>query len=92
MRLLDRGGVALLICMQENKGTHLQSPAPSCLYMVVKHDLKESFGIVSLLRILGYHWFNFVSNKRVLGESWIRDITCIIKNSRYDTGHLVRFP
>ena len=54
----------------------------------------NSFGTSSLRRILGYRWSDFVSNERLLRETQMRFVTCIVcecyLHSLY--GHVVRFP
>ena len=51
------------------------------------------FGIKSLRRILGYCWSDFVSNDRLLRETRMRCITCIIIERQLQLfGHVARFP
>ncbi|KAG2457731.1 SIX6 protein, partial [Polypterus senegalus] len=53
----------------------------------------DSFGIVSLRKILGYHWFDFVLNERLFMESRMRHITCIVREHQLrHNGHVVLFP
>ena len=42
-------------------------------------DGDNFFGTSSLRIILGYHWSNFVSNKRLLRETQMRFVTCIVR-------------
>ena len=52
----------------------------------------NSFGTVSLRRILGYRWSDFVSNDQLLRETGMRHITCIIRERRLRLfGHVARF-
>ena len=52
----------------------------------------NSFGTVSLRRILGCRWSDFVSNDQLLRESGMRYITCIIRERRLRLfGHVARF-
>ena len=59
-------------------------------------DLRQrlnSFGTRSLRRILGYRWFDFVSNERLLRETQMRFVTCIVHERRLRLyGHVARFP
>ena len=51
------------------------------------------FGTKSLRRILGYCWSDFVSNDRLLRETRMRCITCIITERQLQLfGHVARFP
>ncbi|KAG2466455.1 TNPO1 protein, partial [Polypterus senegalus] len=53
----------------------------------------DFFGTVSLQKILGYCWFDFVSNERLLMESQIRYIICIVRECQLrHYGHVARFP
>ena len=53
----------------------------------------NSFGTRSLRRILDYHWSDFVSNERVLGETQMRFATCIVRERQLRPyGHMARFP
>ena len=52
----------------------------------------NSFSTVSLRRILGYRWSDFVSNDQLLRETGMRHITCIIRERRLRLfGHGARF-
>ena len=58
-----------------------------CETSTLIRDLKQrlnSFGTMYLLRILGYRWSYFVSNERLLRESQMRFVTCIVRE------HLLR--
>ena len=53
----------------------------------------NSFGTKSLRRILGYRWDNFISNQRLLEETGMRYLTCIIRERQLrHFGHVARFP
>ena len=53
----------------------------------------NAFGTRSLRRILGYRWNDFVSNQRLLEETRMRWITCIIRERQLRLfGHVARFP
>ena len=53
----------------------------------------NSFGTRSLRRILGYRWSDFVSNERLLRETWMRFVTCIVCEHQLRLyGHVARFP
>ena len=47
----------------------------------------------SLRRILGYRWSDYVSNERLLRESRMRFVTCMIRERQLRLfGHVARFP
>jgi len=53
----------------------------------------DSIGSRSLQRILGYRWSDFVSNVRLLRETQIRFVTCIVRQRQLRLyGHVARFP
>ena len=53
----------------------------------------NSFGNRSLQRILGYRWSDFVSNKRLLRETQMRFVTCIVREHQlWLYGHVAHFP
>ena len=53
----------------------------------------NSFGTRSLQRILGDRWLDFVSNERLLRETHMRFVTCIVRECQLRLyGHVVRFP
>ena len=53
----------------------------------------NSFGTRSLRRILGYRWLDFVSNQRLLRETQMRFVTCIVRERQLRLyGHVARFP
>ena len=53
----------------------------------------NSFGSRSLRRILGYRWSDFVSNKRLLRETRMRFVTCVVRERQLRLcGHVARFP
>ncbi|KAG2466073.1 GRAA protein, partial [Polypterus senegalus] len=59
------------------------------LYSDLRRRL-DSFGTVSLWKILGYCWFDFVSNERLLMEFRMRHITCIVRERHLrHYGHVV---
>ena len=52
----------------------------------------NSFGSRSLQRIFGYRWLDFVSNERMLRETQMRFVTCIVREHQlrlYE--HVARF-
>ena len=53
----------------------------------------NSFGTMSLRRILGYRWSDFVSNERLLRETQMRFVTCIVREHQLRlSGHVTHFP
>ena len=51
------------------------------------------FSTQALRRIVGYRWDNFVSNDRVLPETGMGMVTCMIQKHQLRLfGHVVRFP
>ena len=53
----------------------------------------NSFGTSSLRRILGYRWSDFVSNERLLRETEIRFVACIVREHQLQLyGHVAHFP
>ena len=53
----------------------------------------DSFGTRSLRRILGYRWSDVVSNERLLRETQMRFVTCIVRERQLRLHGLVaRFP
>ena len=67
-----------------------------CETWTLTRDLRRrlhSFGTRSLQRILGYHWSDFVSNERLLRETQMRFVTCIVHERQLQLyGHVARFP
>ena len=67
-----------------------------CETWTLARDLRQrlnSFGTRSLRRILGYRWSDFVSNKRLLSETQMRLVTCIVRERQLRLyGHVARFP
>lgn len=56
-----------------------------CETQMLSSDLRQrldSFGTLSLLRILVYCWFAIVVNEWLLCESQTRHITCIVEECR----------
>ena len=52
----------------------------------------NSFCTISLRRILGYRWSDFVSNDRLLRETGFRYATCIVRERQLRLlGHVSRF-
>lgn len=52
----------------------------------------DAFGTMSLRRILGYHWSDFISNDQLLRETKMRHVTCIIRERQLQLyGHVARF-
>ena len=53
----------------------------------------NSFGSRSLRRILGYRWSDFVSNERLLRETQMRFVTCMVREHQLRLyGHVACFP
>ena len=67
-----------------------------CETWTLTKDLRRrlnSFGTRSLRRILGYRWSDFVSNERLLRETQMRFVTCIVHEHQLRLyGHVARFP
>ena len=67
-----------------------------CKTWILTRDLRRrlnSFGTRSLRRILGYRWSDFVSNERLLRETQMRFVTCIVRECQlWLYGHVARFP
>ena len=67
-----------------------------CETWTLTRDLRRrlnSFGTRSLQRILGYRWSDFVSNERMLRETQMRFVTCIVREHQLRLhGHVARFP
>ena len=67
-----------------------------CETWTLTRDLRwrlNSFGTRSLRRILGYRWLDFVSNERLLRETQMRFVTCIVREHQlWLYGHVARFP
>ena len=67
-----------------------------CETWTLTKDLRRrlnSFGTKSLRRILGYRWSDFVSNERLLRETRMRFVTCIVREHQLRLyGHVARFP
>ena len=67
-----------------------------CETWTLTRDLRwrlNSFGTRSLRRILGYRWSDFVFNERLLRETQMRFVTCIIREHQLRLyGHVARFP
>ena len=67
-----------------------------CETWTLTKDLRRrlnSFGSRSLWRILGYRWSDFVSNERLVRETRMRFVTCIVRERQLRLyGHVARFP
>ena len=67
-----------------------------CETWTLNSDLKrriDAFGNKCLRRIMGYRWFDFVSNQRLLRETDSRPITCIVRERQLRLyGHVARYP
>ncbi|KAF7653639.1 hypothetical protein LDENG_00080410, partial [Lucifuga dentata] len=66
-----------------------------CETWTLTSDLRQQldvFGIWSLWRILGYRWFDFVLNERLLREARMRPITSIVRERQLrHYGHVAYF-
>ena len=79
-------GVVLPVPVQKDKSLRFRSLVlPVLLYgcetWTLTRDLRQrlnNFGTRSLRRILGSHWSDFVSNERLLRETQMRFVTCIV--------------
>ena len=67
-----------------------------CETWTLTRDLRRtlnSFGTRSLRRIHGYRWSDFVSNERLLRETQMRFVTCIVRERQLRLyGHVAHFP
>ena len=67
-----------------------------CETWTLTRDLRwrlNSFGTRSLRRTLGYRCSDFVSNERLLRETKIRFVFCIVRERQLRLyGHVARFP
>ena len=67
-----------------------------CETWTLTRDLRRrlnSFGTRSLQRIIGYHWSDFVSNERLLRDTQMRCVTCIVRERQlWLYGHVAHFP
>ena len=67
-----------------------------CETWTLTKDLRQklnSFGTRSLWRILGDRWSDFVSNERLLRETQMRFVICIVHERQLRLyGHVARFP
>ena len=93
--------MALPVPVLEDESPSLQvlgasSVAYGCETWTVTKDLRRrlnSFGTRSLRRILGYRWSDFVSNERLLRETQMRFVTCIVCEHQLRLcGYVARFP
>ena len=68
----------------------------ACETWTLTKDLRQrlhSFDTRSLRRILGYRWSDFVSSERLLRETQMRFVTCIVREHQLRVyGHVARFP
>ena len=66
-----------------------------CETWTLTKDLRRrlnSFGTRSLQRILGYRWSDFVSSERLLRETQMRFVTCIVREHQLKLyGHVAHF-
>ena len=94
-------GVVLSVPVQEDKSLGLQVFGASillygCETWTLTRDLRRrlnSFGARSLRRIVSYHWSDFLSNERLLRETQMRFVTCIVREHQlWLHGHVARFP
>ena len=67
-----------------------------CETWTLNSELKRrinSFGTKCLRRIMGYRWFDYVSNQRLLHETDSRHISCMVRERQLRLyGHVVRLP
>ena len=67
-----------------------------CETWTLTRDLRwrlNSFGTRSLRRILDYCWTDFVSNERLLRETQMRFVACIVREHQLRLyGHVAHFP
>ena len=67
-----------------------------CETWTLNSDLKrriDAFGNKCLRRIMGYRWYDYVSNQRLLRETDSRPITCIVRERQLRLyGHVARYP
>ena len=67
-----------------------------CETWILIMDLRRrlnSFGTRSLRRIIGYCWSDFVSKERLLRETQMIFVTCIVRERQLRLyGHVARFP
>ena len=67
-----------------------------CETWTLNTDLKrriDAFGTKCLRRIIGYRWYDFVSNQRLLRETDSRPITSIVRQRQLRLyGHVARYP
>ena len=93
--------MALPVPVREDESPSLQVLGASSLALWMRDldsekDLRRrlnSFGTGSLRRILGYRWSDFVSNERLLRETRMRFVTCILRERQLRLyGHVARFP
>ncbi len=67
-----------------------------CETWTLNSDLKsriDDFDNKCLRRIMGYRWFDFVSNHRLLRETDSRPIICIVRERQLRVhGHVARYP
>ena len=52
-----------------------------------------SFGTMSLRRVLGYRWHDYMSNDLVLSVAGLKQVTCIVRERQLRLyGHVARLP
>ena len=68
----------------------------SCETWTLTGELRRrlnSFGTMSLRRILGYRWHDYISNDLVLMEAGLRQVTCIVRERQLRLyGYVARSP
>ena len=66
-----------------------------CETWTLNSDLErqvDAFGTKCLRRIMGYRWFDHVTNERLLRETESRPITCLVRQRQLQFyGHVARF-
>ena len=80
----------------ESSGPWCFQPCSMDVTWTLNRDLRRrlnSFGTRSLWRILGSRWSDLVSNERLLRETQMRFVTCIVRERQLRLyGHVARFP
>ena len=79
--------LALPILVQKDEGQSLSLAGPpgllySCETWTLTGELRRrlnSFGTMSLRRILGYRWHDYMSDDLVLREAGLSQATCIVR-------------
>ena len=93
--------MALSILVRMDKGPNLSLAGPpgllySCETWTLTGELRRrlnSFGTMSLRRIFGYRWHDYMSNDLVLREAGLKEVTCIVRELQLRLyGHVARLP